>query len=177
MFKRHNRTVVRKNIRLRFCRYFYRKKELGQNFIEAKAGEVAQNGWDLKRLSIVLNEILSTKQGEWQAECIEAKLIDYATGVAPKVEPAQFRASAFETGKTKDTNFGSCLLFLAPNAGEWDLKRLSIVLNEILSIKQGVLRAIYNCEAKRLCVWSGTEGGTSGRWRDAQLLWHRARTP
>ena len=44
--------------------------------------------WSLKRLSIVLNEILSTKQEEWRAECIEAKLIDYATGVAPKVEPA-----------------------------------------------------------------------------------------
>ena len=44
--------------------------------------------WDLKRLSIVLNEILSKKQGEWRAECIEAMLIDYATGAAPKVEPA-----------------------------------------------------------------------------------------
>ena len=44
---------------------------------------------------------------------------------------------------------------------EMRLKRLNIVLNEILSTKQGVLGAIHNCEAKRLCDLSGCVAGTS----------------
>ena len=38
--------------------------------------------WSLKRLSIVLNEILSTKQGVKQVEYIETTLNDYATWAA-----------------------------------------------------------------------------------------------